>query len=496
MVESPILRPAVIVRTLIQHRWKWLSPAFVGMLVAVAIACLLPARWQASQTLIVRNEATGAPDGPGKFRQEDEMKTTLETVMEVARSHGVVERALAEVGPDERHKAGTPWPGAADIEALRDAIQVAPPKGAEFGKTEIFSLSIEDRSRPRAVALVTAVCRQMQQSLGQIRERKAQGLVDELTKFVSLSEADLTECTQRLGDMEQQVGGSDLADLRMLDQTSVGDSDLRRQFTAIETELRDARTTEKADQELLAMLKSAQQDPGYLLAAPSRLLQSQPALARLKDGLVDAQLRKAQLDGTMTSAHPQVRAARAAEQEIIGRIRSELGTSVRGMQAELHLATGRVDLLERQLGETRQRLDRLAGLRAKYSNLSANAKEAHSRAEKARRDLIEARSGQAAARSASLIALVDGPIAGDRPAGPSRSLIAVAGLVGGLAAGLALIFLTVPWPASHSPHSAHSEFPAVHIGHGLAPVANGGAAQNLSLNQALHKFARREPRSH
>jgi succinoglycan biosynthesis transport protein ExoP len=47
---------------------------------------------------------------------------------------------------------------------------------------------------------------------------------------------------------------------------------------------------------------------------------------------LDAQLRTAQLLGTMSPIHPQVVAAREAEQEIRRHLRSELTVAIRGVQ--------------------------------------------------------------------------------------------------------------------------------------------------------------------
>ena len=55
--------------------------------------------WEASQALIVRNEASSAEKGPGKFSYPEEMKTVQETILEVVRSRSVLEAALREVGP-------------------------------------------------------------------------------------------------------------------------------------------------------------------------------------------------------------------------------------------------------------------------------------------------------------------------------------------------------------------------------------------------------------
>ena len=78
--------------------------------------------------------------------------------------------------------------------------------------------------------------------------------------------------------------------------------------------------TEKANRQLLALLEQAQADPTRLMAAPTRLLDSQPALRRLKDGLVDAQLRTATLQGRMSAEHPEVISAKEAETQVAARL--------------------------------------------------------------------------------------------------------------------------------------------------------------------------------
>ena len=125
--------------------------------------------------------------------------------------------------------------------------------------------------------------------------------------------------------MEREVG-PDLAELRNLQEQSSGDSDLRRKAVEIENELRQAKVAETNNRELLKLLTAARDNPGTLLATPNRLLESQPALKRLKDGLVDAQLRTAQHLGTMTHEHPLVGAC--AGQRASHRTRSAQGTAV------------------------------------------------------------------------------------------------------------------------------------------------------------------------
>ena len=66
----------------------------------------------------------------------------------------------------------------------------------------------------------------------------------------------------------------------------------------------------------LEILLAASQDPETLVATPNRLLEAHPGLRRLKEGLVDAQLRVAELMGKMNESHPDVKAALTEEAEI------------------------------------------------------------------------------------------------------------------------------------------------------------------------------------
>jgi polysaccharide biosynthesis transport protein len=483
---APNAVPVAILRAFMQRSPVWLATAAAGLGLAVVYVLFVPGYWQAVQSFMVRNEAVNNHDGPGRFRQENEMKTTQETIMEIALSRSVAEAALAAVGPPTDWAGHTAWPSEDDIVDLQDAIQVVPPKGTEFGKSEIFYLKIKDHDRDRAIALVTAVCDQLQAKLRSVRETKAQGLIAELTKAAALAEADLASATASLAAIEQQVGGNDLAELRMLDANSIGDSDLRRNLNSIEAELRDARNTRQAQSELLTELTQAQENPGRLLATPNRLLESQPALRRLKDGLVDAQLRTSQLMGSMSSVHPQVINALAAEQEISVQIDREIGAAVRGVEVEMRLAAGRIERLEQQQADTLRRLDRLAGLRAEYSNLTSAARHQNSLLEKARHDLAEARGSLAGAINGSLVARIDGPNAGNRRVGPRKAVILFAGLMGGLLGGFGLVFMTMPWPHARGPAvgSVEANVPTMHNDYGWPELDHSVTHGGLSLQQA------------
>lgn len=462
------LSPTDVLSILRRYRSRWLMPTVVCGLLALAYAVFHRGAWEASQALIIRNEASSKTEGPGRFHLQDEMKTKQETLLEIVKSRNVLKKALARVGtPDGSVEEN--WPTERDIDDLKDNLKLSAPKGAEFGKTEIFYLKIRDRDRQRAVALASAICDQLQARFQQLLEDRAASTIDELERSVSLAEVDLKEVTSELAQLERQVGG-DLGELRMLHGSPSGESDLRKKVIGVENDLREARAALQVNEELYQVLQSAQGDAGRLLATPNRLLESQPALRRLKDGLVDAQLETAQMLGNMSDDHPKVRAAKLGEQEISQHLHSEMAIALRGLEIDMRLNKARATSLDEQLQDARERLDRLATLRAPYGTLVANVEYQGRHYEQAKRDLAEAKASQAGAISSNLVSRVDMPDTGSRPIGPGRKAIVLAGFVGGFVIGLGLLFLTVPSPVSAAP-PATSDFQATPTHSHAAAVA-------------------------
>ncbi len=438
---QPTLHPVQLLTLPLRHPRYWIVPTLAVACLAAVYAFVRPLRWEAAQALIVRNEAASNPGQPGKFSQPEEMKAVQETILELARSRGVLLAALSEVGPPTGYRgAAAAWPTEEALEDLRDELKLSPPKGAEFGKTEIFYLQVRDKEQHRAVALAEAITGQLERRYQELRDSRAQSMIGELDKAADVARRDLAESTARLKTVEQQVG-SELAELRTLEDASTGESALRRTLTEIRTELRTAQSARQTSEQLLTVLKGAEQDPAALIATPAALLESQPALKKLREGLVDAQLKSADLEGRMSAAHPLVQAARGAEQEIRQRLHGEVTTAIRNTAIDLELSGKRLAMLEGQLAEVTDKLDQLAGLRAEYANLVAETRNRSNLLERADQTLAEARFSQATARAASLIGRIDAPITGDRPVGPSRSTIVLAGLIGGLLAGLGLLVL-------------------------------------------------------
>jgi succinoglycan biosynthesis transport protein ExoP len=439
---QPPVSPSQLVSVLWRYPARWLAPMLVLGVLATAYALLRPATWEASQALIVRNEASTGGDRPGKFYHSDEMRTVQETILELAKCRDVLAAALREVGPPADHKSRGVWPTARDVAKLYKSVKLSPPKGAEFGTTEVFYLKVEAHDRGRAIELATVIAEGLKSRHQKLLDDRAASMIRELERTVALAETDLEASTEQLAKLERSVG-SELAELRILDGSPSGNSDLRQKVVAVDFECREAREDRRAKAELLSLLESCQNDPERLLALPDRLLDSHATLRKLIEGLTAARLKTCTLLGKMSEEHPLVRAAWVEEREIVGKIETECESAVEIAETELRLSEALVTSLEAQLTDLQTRFEGLSGQRAQYANSVAKTHSHTVLVETARGSLADARASQAAARASSLIDAIGTADTGIYPVGPSRSMIVLAGLAGGLLAGLGVMFLTV-----------------------------------------------------
>lgn len=429
-------------QTLSDHLAIWLVPTIVIGTLGSIFALVKSSTWESTQAMLVRDEAVGELGQDGRFDTTDARKAAQETIIQIARNRQVVLHALEQVGPKEGHSLTKPWPSENDIKALQDNITVRAPKGAEFGQSDLIHLQLKAKTSNQAVELNRAVSEQLIKRLQELRNRRAKSVIQELQEKVKLTQTNLDDATAKLEAMERQVG-SDLGELRTLNQSGAGESNLRTSLNQIKSDLRTNESTRTEFKQQLKFLQAAEQDPETLVATSNRLLESQPALRRLKDGLIDAQLRVATLLGDRNPAHPAVKAAMTAEAEIRQHLHAELSTAVRGVRADLKVTDAIIDSLTQQLTDVQGRLDKLASLRARYSNLVAEVQHRGDQVKEAQRSLASAKAAREASATASLITLIDSPDPGDGPVGPGRMLIIAASWLGGLMTGIGLLLLTI-----------------------------------------------------
>jgi polysaccharide biosynthesis transport protein len=241
---------------------------------------------------------------------------------------------------------------------------------------------------------------------------------------------------------------------------------------------------------LLVVLHDAKTDPGRLLATPNTLLESQPALRQLKEGLVAAQIRTATLKGEMSEEHPKVKAAIETEEGISRNLHAELAIAIRGLEVENNLDKQRITMLNEQLAQNETRLKRLADLRATYAARLVEHQNRAAALSRAENDLAEARASLASAGAASLLTRIDDAQTGEKPAGPEKAVIVMAGIAGGMLLGFGILFLTVQ-PATSAPAVQPAPSVAVEPVETSGPTLLDWPTENvvLSLKQALRKVA-------
>jgi uncharacterized protein involved in exopolysaccharide biosynthesis len=425
-----------------KHYWLWSVPAIVMTIGAAGYAVVRPEAWSCTQALVVRDEASGNDRRWGRFDSVDSMKAFQETIMEVARSRDVIAASLKNVTPPANHRSPEKWPTFDDVEAMQEHVTVKAPKGAEFGRTEVIYIGVFGHSRQDALDRNVALCDRVQKELSNLRNTKAGSVIVELEESLRLATTELNAATERLEVMERQVG-SDLGELRSLNRSGAGSSNLRAALNEVKTELRQATSAMEANQQLHGLLLRVQGDTDELLATPSRLLESQPSLRRLKDGLVDAQLRTSKMRGKMRKDHPLVVSAERSEDEVRQNLHAEIASALRGLEGDGEVVMQRLKALEGQYENLQARLNHVAGLRVRYSNLVDDVRQRNEIIQQSQRDLADVQASRNAALSTSLLTRLNGPVVGDAPEGPTAMVVIASGLVGGLATGIGLVFLLV-----------------------------------------------------
>jgi polysaccharide biosynthesis transport protein len=429
-------------RTMWHYRWRCTATMIVVLGLTAGYLLLAPPSWMASQAIIVRNDATAQFGAAGRLREGEDVKTTQETLQEIASSRSVLRSSLQHVGP-AANAAAESWPTEKTIVELRRAVSLAPPKGMEFGKTAVFYLKVKDPDRDRAIQLTEAICEELGTAFGQLRAAMNQNAISELKASATLTEANLAHATRRLAEVEKEAG-VDLAALRMLHQSPVGDVPIFHTLAGSLDELRRSRQEQAQQTELLVMLRKAKENPLLLSAAPKELLECHPGLARLIQGLSESRLRSFAGASKLSEQHPEMVALRREEANIREGIRQELSTAIQGVSAAMGLGATRRATLETQVNELNQRLGRLTDIRAEYSNLVAQVEQRRSQVEQTQRNLAAARAACAAATTSSLLSRVDAPDGGLRPVSPSRAVIAMSGVLASILAGFGVVLLTAP----------------------------------------------------
>lgn len=432
-------------------RWLWLTTSIAfGALGLVYVLFLKGDSWVSSQGLIVRDEATGAVMRLGRFESQTAMKEAQETILEMAKNTQVLRDAIVAVSEEDPKwfRLKGKEPSTKVIQSLADnSVVVRAPRGAALGTTEMIYLDVKATSKERSKRLNLAVGDALVNRLQQVRESRANGVIQELTAARAAARENLAEATQRLQEIESAVG-EDLSDLRTLSENASNSSTTRLELDRIAKELRDAEVSLRQIEADLATAKASLDNPENLLQTPTKLVNSHPGLKRLREGLATASIESSELISKYTAAHPLVIAARNTEVQIREELRNELGISIRTLTKDQEIMSTRIANLNKQKVEYQERLARLATVRAGYSNIVGEVRARNEQLQDAERDLAAAIAARDAAMNSSLITRIDEPVLGESPAGPGRFTILAGVTMSGLFFGFGIVFLLTPLDAN------------------------------------------------
>lgn len=428
--------------SLVRRHWLLLVIPLALCTLAAAWYAFKPKMWQASQTLQVRDDLIGESFyKPGRFDSLDSMKTAQETILHTVTDFGVVKNALKTVGPVRGNNKN--WlegkSGSKKVEDLRDRISLVAPNGAEFGTTEVITLQVKSTSPERSAKLVTALLDEIEDKLRNLRCQRLQSMEAELGKSLALTEKDYRSFSQEMRQMEKEVG-NDLPTLISMISDGHSSNDIKVALENLRITKRSAEDDYQEVTSLLNAMETTVDNPESIVAMPDKLLEKQPALKRLKDGLVDSQLRLSTLRGQYQDAHPGVIEARYAVDATEAQIRQELTVSLSSLRDQESIQKGRVDRLEREQQNLEERLAKLAKSRVRYATLSSQSKKLNDELAAASHKFTSIKSQCSAAPEASMVIRNDdGPHVEGRPLGPGKTSILGSGILGGLLIGLGLI---------------------------------------------------------
>ncbi len=443
-----------LLHNLVRYPFRWLIPAAAVITVACVFAAHHRDRWEANQAVLVRGDASSDSDGSGEFRNSDEMKRVEETILEVARSTPVLEASLLQVGPDpsvEGDEEEGEWPSKSAINRFRKDVQIEPPKGAEFGRTEIFYVKLRAYQPERAVALADAVCRNLQVEFDRVREARLRGTIAELQAKLKLADEELADATEHLAEIES-AAGQDLALLRMLEKSTTGHAELTSSVSIAEANLRALRSDHQIKLQLLEQLRNARDHADPLDVIPNETFDYLPELKRLKEALTETELELAQMSGNWTDKYPLVVAAGGRVDEVRAMISETIESAIRSLQAETQFVDSRAEIMENNIAGLKERLQGITRIRAEYSNWLSRVVNAQNLVAETQRRMTSAVGHQVAVANANLINPMGEPECSTGPVGPSQVEIIVVGIAGGLLTGLGFLVLTAPFgvPSYHS----------------------------------------------
>lgn len=402
-----------------QRRLLLIVPAVLIAVAAIAAAFLLPRSYEARAVLLVESSnLPDAPNGQGNpidrrmagIRQQILSRPDLVELIQANDLYGFSRHAEPLSTLVERMRKAT------DISAVNADIRSAPSGNAG---SVAFSLTFDyPTAGPAQLVAQTFVDRLLKLDATQT-QADAQGNVN----FLSDQEADLQgQVTQIEGRMKQVAGanGAALSSAGATMMTGGMGIDYAGQIAALQRE----------NSQLSAQVTTAVDRDPNVVAAEQSLTAAQ---ATYSDSHPDVQIARKRLE-----------IARAAASGLSNR---NVSTAVRQQIATNNAA---ISQLNQQRSSEQSRAATMAAAQARGPAALQEVQQLQAKADMLRSNLARISTSLLNARSLSKLTdeqrgdrltLIEPPVTPDHPTSPNRPLLIIGGILGGLAAGLALVFL-------------------------------------------------------
>ena len=328
---------------------------------------------------------------------------------------------------------------------MKSSVNLVAPKGSEFGNTEVVYLQVKSSDQERAKHFCRAMYDNLTQHLRNVRRVRADSIISELYFVRDLAKENLDKAAARMREVEIKFG-TDLGELRNLNDSIAGEGATRRSLENSTQELQLAEQELRKLHSLHELLIDGVKDTEKMLISGSDLLESQPSLLRLKEGLIAAQLRSSELSAHYKDSNPKRRAALTTENKIRQQMQQEIEGVIAGMKPRLELAQREVERLEAKKQQLTDRLSKLAVARTDYAKIDAEVRHRTEMLGLAEQALTEAQASRSAALSTNLVAELGPPQVNDNLVGPSGAILALGSSMAGLIFGLGAVFLIAPGP--------------------------------------------------
>ena len=425
-----------LVSTVRNYALLLIVPAVIGLVLASFYAFfIMPEKWTARQSFLIRDDLSGSAFKPGRFDSEESRKSAQETVLEIARRPLVVRSVLKELGP-ESFVVGSNWISDEIIEDTQKTIDISAPNGAEFGKTDAIVLTAKASSRDRTRKFIELLSEEIIAQTNRVRSLRFESMEMESDLAYKAAVQARDEAIDRLNELDQRLG-SDFGFLSVQGSQTAGVEAIKSEILRKQDEL------EKAEAVFAALLQ-AFNNPETAAQLPSEVLVAQPTLEKTMSKLLDLREQLHLAKGLFSDKHARVRGITKAIEFAQEQLYDSLTGEMAGVQGSIKLTKQQLTRLNDRIEELKSRLVRLSKSRSEHLALTTQVQQLGEAANLAKSAWTEIRSRTKAARMVGLLTPTDVAQVNSRPDGIGKKFYMLAGLLGGLMVGTGLVFAVAP----------------------------------------------------